>query len=89
MDAASVTIVTTPPIKASGSRKRKREVEEGSPSAEAVSKANLKQTAPMILARWKTAAYEKNSTSRMLVETKVEMKATPGSWTEENLSLRG
>ena len=84
MEAASVTIVTTPPIKESGSRKTKREVEEGSPSAEAVSEPNLKQTAPIIFARWKAAAYKDNSTSTMLAETKVEMETTPGSWTEEN-----
>ena len=42
------------------SRKRKREVEgRGSPSADAVSEKNLGETAPMVLARWKTAAYKR------------------------------
>ena len=45
-------IVTTPPSKGGKSRKRKREVEElSSPSADAVSEKNLRETAPMILAR--------------------------------------
>ena len=83
-EAALIMIVTTSPNKESRSRKRKREVEEGSPSAEAVSEASLKQTAPMILARWKTAAYKGNSTSRRLAEVIAEMEATPGSRTEED-----
>ena len=64
--------------------KRKGEVEEGSPSAEAVSEANLRQTDPVILARWKTAAYKDNSASRRLAEVVVEIEATPGSRTEED-----
>ena len=45
-------IVTTPPSKGMNSRKRKREVEElSSPSADAASEKNLRETAPMILAR--------------------------------------
>ena len=55
-EAASVMIVSTAPNKESKSRQRKREMEEGSPSAEAVSVAKLKETHPMVLARWKTAA---------------------------------
>ena len=52
-------IVTTPPCKGVKSRKRKSHVEElNSPSADAVSEKNLKETAPIILARWKTAAYQ-------------------------------
>ena len=49
-------IVSTALNKESRSRKRKREMEEGSSSAEAVSEAKLKETPPMVLARWKTAA---------------------------------
>ena len=45
-------IVTTPSSKGVKSGKRKREVEElSSPSAYAVSEKNLRETAPMILAR--------------------------------------
>ena len=46
-EAASVMIVSTAPNKESRSRKRKRKMEEG---------AKLKETPPMVLARWKTAA---------------------------------
>ena len=82
-EAALVMIVTTPPNKESRSRKRKREVEEGSPSAEVVSEASLEETAPMVLASWKTAAYKDNSTTRRLAEVMAEMEAAPGSRTEE------
>ena len=43
----SVMIVTTPPSKGMKSRKRKREMEElSSPSVDAVSEKNLRETAP-------------------------------------------
>ena len=62
-------IVTTPPSKGVKSRKRKREVEElSSPSADAFSENNLRETAPMILVRWKTAAYKSSSEPRKLAE---------------------
>ena len=65
----SVMIVTTPPSKDMKSRKRKREMEEwSSPSVDAVSERNLRETAPMILARWKTAAYKSSSEPRRLTE---------------------
>ena len=58
-------IVATAPSKGVRSRKRKREVEElNSPSADALSEKNLRETAPMVLARWKTTAY-KGSSERM------------------------
>ena len=57
-EAASMMIVSTTPNKESKSKKRKRELKEGSPPTEAVSEANLKETAPMVLARWKTASYK-------------------------------
>ena len=61
-EVESVMITATPPSKDVKSRKRKREVEGlGSPSADAVSEKNLRQTAPMILVRWKTAAYKSSS----------------------------
>ena len=50
-EADLVMIMATPPSKGVRSRKRKREIEEASPSAEAVSEKNLKETAPMVLAR--------------------------------------
>ena len=46
-------IVTTPPSRGVRTRKRKGEMEEVSPSAEALSEMNLKKTAPMVLARWR------------------------------------
>ena len=58
----SVMVVATPASKGLRSRKRKREVEElNSPSTDAVFEKNLRETAPMILARWKTAAYKSSS----------------------------
>ena len=51
-EVESVMVVTTLPSKGVKSRKRKREVKElNSPSADAVSEKNLRETAPMILAR--------------------------------------
>ena len=51
-EVESVMITATPPSKDVKSRKRKREVEGmGSPSADAVSEKNLRETAPMVLAR--------------------------------------
>ena len=66
------------------SRKRKREVEEVSPSAEVVSEKNLKETAPMVLASWKTTIYKSNSMARKLADVLAEMEnaTTPG--TEED-----
>ena len=83
-EAASVMIVSIPPGKQPRSRKRKREMEEGSPSAEALSEAKLWETPPMVLARWKTAAYKDKSTSRKLVEMKADLEAAPGPVTENN-----
>ena len=56
-EVESVMIVATPPSRGIRSRKRRRETEElSSPSKDAVSEKNLKETAPMVLERWKTAA---------------------------------
>ena len=72
-------MVTAPPNRGISSRKRKRETEQASPSA--VSEKNLIETAPMILARGKTAAYKSGSVPRRLTEVIREMKApmTPGN----------
>ena len=79
-EVESVMIVTTPPSGEIRSKKMKREVEEASPSTEEVSEKNLKATAPIVLARWKTMAYKGNSWVRRLAEVLVEMEAstTPG-----------
>ena len=68
-EVESVMIVAKPPNKGIRSRKRRRETEElSSPSADAVSEKNLKETAPMILVRWKTAAYKSSFAPRKLAE---------------------
>ena len=79
-EVESVMVVTTPPSRGVRSRKRKREAEEASPSADAVSEKNLKEIAPMFLVRWKTAAYKGGSAARKLTEVMVEVEAstTPG-----------
>ena len=82
-------IVTTPPSKGMKSRKRKREVEElSSPSVDAVSEKNLRETAPMILARWKTAAYKSSSEPRMLAEVVKEIEVSTSLVTEVISNLR-
>ena len=55
-----------------------------SPSVEVVSEKNLKETAPMVLARWKTATYKSNSMTRKLVEVLIEMEAATTSGAEED-----
>ena len=81
----SVMIVTTPPSKGMKSRKRKREMEElSSPSVDAVSEKNLRETAPMILARWKTAAYKSSSEPRRLTEIVKEKEVSTSLVTEED-----
>ena len=68
-EVESVMITTTPPSKDVRSRKRKREVEGlGSPSVDAVSEKNLRETAPMVLARWKTVAYKSSYEPRKLLD---------------------
>ena len=67
------------------SRKRRRETEKlSSPSADAVSEKNLKETAPMILARWKTAAYKGSSAPRKLAEVMKGMEVSTSSAKEED-----
>ena len=61
--AALVMIKSTPPNKESRSRKRKGQVEEASLSAEAVSEANMKETAPMV---WADRRLQLTETTRRL-----------------------
>ena len=81
----SVMVVTTPSSKGMKSRKRKREMEElSSPSVDAVSEKNLRETAPMILARWKTTVYKSSSGPRRLTEIAKEIEASTSLVTEED-----
>ena len=81
----AVMVVTTPPSKGVRSRKRKREVEElNSPSADAVSEKNLRETDPMVLARWKTTAYKGSSEPRRLAEVVKEMEVPTSLAMEED-----
>ena len=77
-------IVATHPNKKIGSRKRRRETEEASPSADAVSEKSLKESAPMILARWKTDAYKGSSAPRNLAEVVEGMEVSTTLTTEEH-----
>ena len=82
-------IAATPPSRGVKSRKRKREVEGlSSPSADAVSEKNLRETAPMVLARWKTAAYKSNCEPRKLVEVEKEVEVSTSLATEEDFRLQ-
>ena len=84
-EVESVMIVATTPSREIKSRKRRRETEElSSPSADAVSEKNLKETAPMVLARWKTAAYKGSSAPRKLTEVMKGMEVFTSSATEED-----
>ena len=78
-------IAATPPSTDVKSRKRKREIEGlSSPSTEAISRKNLRETAPMVLARWKTAAYKGSSEPRKLAEVEKEMEVSTSLATEED-----
>ena len=84
-EVQSVMITTTPPSKDVRSRKRKRDEEGmGSPSADAVSEKNLRETAPMVLARCKTVAYKSNYEPRKLLDVEREMEIPSSSTTEED-----
>ena len=84
-EVESVMITTTPPSRDVKSRKRKREVEGlSSPSADAVSERNLRETAPMVLARCKTAAYKSNAELRRPHEVEKEMEVSTNSISEED-----
>ena len=80
-----MTAKTTAPSKGVKSRKRKREVEElNSPSADAVSEKNLRETVPLVLARWKTTAYKGSSELRRLAEVVKEIEVSTSLATEED-----
>ena len=59
-----------------------------SPSVDAVSEKNLRETAPMILARWKTAAYKSSSEPRKLAEVVKEIEVSTILATEVISNLR-
>ena len=78
-------IMTTPSKRDDKSRKRKREVDGlRGPSADAVSERNLRETAPMVLARCKTAAYKSNTELRRPLEVEKEMEVSTNSTSEED-----
>ena len=84
-EVESVMITTTPSSRDVKTRKRKREVEGlSSPSVDAVSVGNLRETAPMVLARCKTAAYKSNTELRRPLEVEREIEASISSTSEED-----
>ena len=84
-EVESVMIAATPPSRGVKSRKRSREVEGlSSPSTDAISEKSLRETAPMVLARWKTAAYKGSSEPRKLADVEKEMEGSTSSATEED-----
>ena len=84
-EVKSVMITTTPPSKDVRTRNRKRDVEGlGSPSADAVSEKNLREMTPMVLARWKTAAYKSSYDPRKLLDVERAMEIPSSSTTEED-----
>ena len=84
-EVESVMITTTPSSRDVKTRKRKREVEGlSSPSVDAVSEGNLRETAPMVLARCKTAAYKSNAGLRRPLEVEREIEASTSSTSEED-----
>ena len=84
-EVESVMMTTTPSSRDVKTRKRKREVEGlGSPSVDAVSEGNLREMAPMVLARCKTAAYKSNTELRRPLEVEKEIEASTSSTSEED-----
>ena len=84
-EVESVMVATTPSSRDVKTRKRKREVEGlGSPSVDAVSEGNLRETAPMVLARCKTAAYKSSSELRRPLEVEREIEVSTSSTSEED-----
>ena len=84
-EVESMMIATTPSSRDVKTRKRKREVEGwGSPSVDAVSEGNLRETAPIVLARCKTAAYKNSSELRKPLEVEKEIEVSTSSTSEED-----
>ena len=84
-EVESMMIATTPSSRDVKTRKRKREVEGwGSPSVDAVSEGNLRETAPIVLARCKTAAYKNSSELRKPLEVEKEIEVSASSTSEED-----
>ena len=84
-EVESVMITTTPTSKDVKTRKRKRETEAlSSPSVDAVSEGSLRETAPMVLARCKTAAYKSNTELRRPLEVEREIEASTSSTSQED-----
>ena len=89
-EVESVMITATPPSKDVRSRKRKREVEGlGTPSADTVSEKNLREIVPMVLARWKTAAYKSSYEPRKLLQVEKRWRFPPIRQRKKTSSLRG
>ena len=57
-------------------------------SLDAASEKNLRETAPMILARWKKTAYKSSSGQRRLTETAKEIEASTSLVTEEDFKTQ-
>ena len=72
-EARSVVVVSTPSHTEPRSRKRTREIEENSPSGEALSKKNLTEVPPLIPARWKTSGFRDNLISSNLKDVTVKI----------------
>ena len=84
-EVKSVMITTTTTSKDVKTRKRKRETEAlSSPSVDAVSEGSLRETAPMVLARCKTAAYKSNTELRRPLEVEREIEASTSSTSQED-----
>ena len=78
-------ITTTPSSRDVKTRKRKIEVEGlSSPSADAVSEGNLRETAPIVLGRRKTAAYKSNKELRRPLEVERDIEVSTSSTSEED-----
>ena len=63
-------------------------VDEVSLSAAAVSEKNLKETAPIVLARWKTTVKKSNSRARILADVLNEMETRPPQERKMTLNLK-
>ena len=74
----------TPGDKRSGPVENRADAVSVENRADAVSEKNLKETTPIILVRWKTAAYKGSSAPRKLTETMKGIEISTSSTTEED-----